>query len=198
MTISPPSSPPSRPYRRGNRRNVLLVGVYVDGFIIIGAEEQKVEVFKEQMKKVFDMSDLCLLCFYLGIEVRQDVSGIALCQTHYAERILEHGGMIGCNPAHTLMEKKLKLSRESKVEEVEATHYRRLIGSLRYLVHTRLDIAFAVEYMSRFMERPTMEHLQAVKQILHYVAGTLDYGLHYRRAPNTARFSRLLRQRPHR
>jgi hypothetical protein len=41
--------------------------------------------------------------------------------------------------------------------------------------------------MSRFMERPTMEHLQAVKRILRYVVGTLDYGLHYGRA-HTARF----------
>jgi hypothetical protein len=58
---------------------------------------------------------------------------------------------------------------------------------LRYLVHTRPDIAFAVGYMSRFMERPTMEYLQAVKRILRYVAGTLDYGLHYGRGPDTAR-----------
>jgi hypothetical protein len=42
--------------------------------------------------------------------------------------------------------------------------------------------------MSQFMERPTMEHLQAVKRILRYVVGTLDYGLHYERAPDTARF----------
>jgi hypothetical protein len=83
---------------------------------------------------------------------------------------------------------KLKLSRENMLEEVDPTHYRRLIGSLHYLVHTRPDITFVVGYMSRFMERPMMEHLQAVKRILRYVAGTLDYGLHYRRAPNTARF----------
>jgi hypothetical protein len=134
------------------------------------------------------MSNLGLLCFYLGIEVRQDASRIALHQTHYAKRILELGGMTGCNPAHTPMEKKLKLSRESTAEEVDPTLYRRLIGSLRYLVHTRPDIAFAVGYMSRFMERPTMEYLQAVKRILRYVVGTLDYGLHYGRGPDTARF----------
>ena len=139
------------------------------------------------MKKLFDMSELGLLCFYLGIEVRQDTTGIALRQTHYAKRILKLSGMIGCNPAHTPMEK-LKLSRESTAEEVDPTHYRRLIGSLRYLVHTRPDIAFAVRYMSRFMERLTMEHLRAVKRILRYVAATLDCGLHYGRAPDTARF----------
>ncbi|XP_066313486.1 uncharacterized mitochondrial protein AtMg00810-like [Miscanthus floridulus] len=98
-------------YRRGSEHNVLLVGVYVDGLIITGAEEQKVEVFKAQMEKAFDMSDLDLLCFYLGVEVRQDASGIALRQTHYAKRILELCGMTGCNLAHTPMEEKLQLSR---------------------------------------------------------------------------------------
>jgi hypothetical protein len=31
------------------------------------------------------------------------------------------------------------------------------------------------------MEQPTMEHLNAVKRILRYVAGTIDYGCYYRR-----------------
>ncbi|XP_066324367.1 uncharacterized mitochondrial protein AtMg00810-like [Miscanthus floridulus] len=175
-------------YRRGSGRSVLLIGVYVDDLIITGAEGDRVEAFKAQKKKEFDMSDLGLFCFYLGVEVRQDVSGIALCQTHYAKRILELDGMTGYNPAHTSMEERLKLSRDSMTEEVDSTHYRRLIGSLRYLVHTRQDLAFAIGYVNRIMERPTMEHLQAVKRILRYVAGALDYGLHYGKAPNTASF----------
>jgi hypothetical protein len=86
------------------------------------------------------------------------------------------------------MEERLKLSRDNTVEEVDSTHYRWLIASLPYLVHTRPDLEFVVGYMSWFMERPMMEHLQTVKRILHYVAGTLDYGLHYARAPDTTRF----------
>jgi hypothetical protein len=144
-------------YQQGSGRNILLVGVYIDDLIITGAEEQKVEVFKAQMKKAFDMSNLGLLCFYLGVEVRQGASGIALRQTHYAKHILELGGMIGCNLTHTPMEEKLKLSQESMAEEVDTTHYRH--KSLRYLLHTKLDITFAVGYMSWFMEQPTMEHL---------------------------------------
>ncbi|XP_039787276.1 secreted RxLR effector protein 161-like [Panicum virgatum] len=86
------------------------------------------------------------------------------------------------------MEEKLKLSRESEEEEVDVTHYRRLVGSLRYLVHTRPDLAFAVEYVSRFMEWSTAEHLYAVQHILRYVAGTLDYGLVYKRILGAASF----------
>jgi hypothetical protein len=84
-------------YQHSSGRNVLLVGVYVDDLIITGADGKKVEVFKAPMKKTFNMSDLGLLSFYLGVEVRQDASGVALHQTHYAKRILELGGMIGCN-----------------------------------------------------------------------------------------------------
>jgi hypothetical protein len=62
------------------------------------------------MKKSFDMSDLGLIYFYLSVEVRQDANGITLRQTYYAKRILELGGMTGCNPAYTPMENKLKLS----------------------------------------------------------------------------------------
>jgi hypothetical protein len=56
------------------------------------------------------------------------------------------------------------------------------------LVHTRPDLAFSVGFVSRFQERPTVEHLQAVKRILRYVAGTTEFGLHYTRASTAARF----------
>jgi hypothetical protein len=62
------------------------------------------------------------------------------------------------------MEERLKLSRQ-------------IIGSLPYLVHTRPDLAFAVGFVTRFMERPTEEHMMAVKRILRYVAGMTHYGL---------------------
>jgi hypothetical protein len=175
-------------YRRSSGRAILLVGVYVDDLIITGTDEKEVAAFKAQMMKAIEMSDLGLLSFYIGVEVRQSASGVNLRQTHYAERIMELGGMEGCNPAATRMEERLKLSRFSTAEAVDPTHYRRLIGSLRYQVHTRPDIAFTVCFVSRFMEKPTMEHLAAVKRILRYLAGTLDYRLQFTRDPDSARF----------
>jgi hypothetical protein len=40
---------------------------------------------------------------------------------------------------------------------------------------------FAVGYVSRFMECPTTDHLNAVKRVLRYIAGTINFGCHYRR-----------------
>ncbi|XP_062232763.1 secreted RxLR effector protein 161-like [Phragmites australis] len=80
------------------------------------------------------------------------------------------------------MEERLKLSRESTAAEVDATEYRRLVGSLRYLVHKWPDLAFSIGFVSRFMEWPTQEHMTAVKRILRYVARTINYGCRYGKA----------------
>jgi hypothetical protein len=49
-------------------------------------------------------------------------------------------------------------------------------------MNTRPDMAFAVGYLSRFMEDPRQEHMAAMKHLLRYVAGTIDYGLTYSRS----------------
>jgi hypothetical protein len=61
------------------------------------------------------------------------------------------------------MEERLKLSRNSVAKEEDATFYRKLVGGLRYLVHTRPDLIYAIGYLSRFMQRPTAEHMAALK-----------------------------------
>ncbi|KAK3121549.1 hypothetical protein QOZ80_8BG0656020 [Eleusine coracana subsp. coracana] len=168
-------------YGRGSGGAWTLVGVYVDDLVITGAAEKDVLHFKEEMKLEFKMSDLGLLSFYLGIEVQQTAGGITASQGSYARKVLEVAGMSNCNPVHTPMEERLKLSHNSEAAEVDATLYRRIIGCLRYLVHTWPDISFAVGYVSRFLQRPTEEHMVAVKHILRYIAGTLDYGCFYAR-----------------
>jgi hypothetical protein len=133
------------------------------------------------MKRVFRMSDLGPLSYYLGIKVKQGAQGIQVSQSGYAMKLLDKAGMGSCNPCATPMEAKLKLSKESNLGSVDATTYHSLIGSLRYLLHTRPDLTYSICYLSRFMESPKFENLTVVKHILRYVAGTPDYGLLYLR-----------------
>ena len=56
-----------------------------------------------------------------------------------------------------------------------------MVGSLRYLVNTRPDLAYSVGIVSRFMEAPTTEHWAAVKHILRYIKGTTNFGCVYLR-----------------
>ena len=130
---------------------------------------------------LFKMSDLGLLSYYLGIEVTQSNDSITLCQRSYAEKILEAAGMEGCHGCQTPMECRLKLRKNDDAKLVDPSLYRSIIGSLRYLVHSRPDITHAVGIVSRYMERPTVTHWTAVKQILRYVRSTLSYGCCYGR-----------------
>jgi hypothetical protein len=163
-------------YRRGNDRSYLLVGVYVDDLIITSTDVAAIGEFKQQMQRMFKMSDLGLLTYYLGIEVVQSKGAITLCQRSYAAKILEVVGMSKCNSSHTPMECRLKLRKEDGAELFDATLYRSVIGSLRYLVNSRPDIAHAVGYASRYMEKPSLNHWSAVKQILRYIQGCYRKG----------------------
>jgi hypothetical protein len=89
--------------------------------------------------------------------------------------------MGSCNWCATPMEAKLKLSKVSESKPVDATMYHSLIVSLRYLLHTRPELTYSVCYLSRFMEASKQEHLDAIKRVLRYVAGTVDYDLLYPR-----------------
>ena len=62
---------------------------------------------------------------------------------------------------------------------VDSTMYRQLIGSLLYLVHTRLDICFVVCTLSQVMTNLRHVRWVASKHVLRYLHGTIGYGLRY-------------------
>jgi len=166
-------------YKRGFGKTAIILGVYVDDLIVTGSEKKEIETFNKQMTDEFEMSDLGLLSYYLGIEVDQQKDFITLKQSGYAKKVLERFGMQDCNSTKVPMDPGTKLHEDKQGEKVDATEYRRIIGCLRYLIHTRPDIAFSVGVVSRYMEKPTTMHMLAVKKIIRYLRGSIDLGLVY-------------------
>ncbi|XP_031493243.1 uncharacterized mitochondrial protein AtMg00810-like [Nymphaea colorata] len=166
-------------YTRGKDRTGIIVGVYVDDLIVTGEDSEAIAAFKQQMMAEFEMSDLGLLTYYPGIEVAQGEDGIWIKQAAYAKKVLIQFGMLDCNPTKIPMEPRSQLNKDPKGQSVDATEYRRVIGCLRYLLHTRPDLLYAVGVASRFMKRLTVMHHKAVKQILRYLKGTINFGLVY-------------------
>ena len=164
-------------YTHGHGEQRLFVGVYADDLIITGGDMKILERFKREMSKNFKMSDLGVLSYYLGIEVQQSTTGITMCQSAYAKKLLDTTGLADSNPTRMLMEARLQRKKAGTTTTVDATNYRSIVGSLRYLVNTRPDLAYSVGYVSRFMEAPREEHLVAFKRILRYVARTRGWGV---------------------
>ncbi|KAJ3705098.1 hypothetical protein LUZ61_008803 [Rhynchospora tenuis] len=138
-----------------------------------------IENFKRAMKEDFEMTDLGLMTYFLGIEVKQGNNGIFISQENYAKEILKRFKMSDCKPVSTPMECGVKLSRHDEGKVIDATLYKSLVGSLRYLTCTRPDIMYAVGLVSRYMEEPKTMHWKAIKRILRYIRGTTSLGLFY-------------------
>lgn len=105
-------------------------------------------------------------------------------QETYAKEILKKCKMAKCNPVSTPMEPGVKLSKFDGEKRVNASIYRSLIGSLRYLTCTRPDLSLSVGILSRFMEEPYYSHRKALKRVLRYIQGTVSLGLFYSKAEN--------------
>jgi hypothetical protein len=166
-------------YTRGTGVDAIILGVYVDDLIVTGGNPDEINLFKRQMMMEFEMTDLGLLSCYLGIEVEQKEDYITVKQTGYARKVLEQFGMSDCNSTKFPMEPGCKLNADKGGPSVDSTKYRKMIGCLRYLLHSRPDLSYSVGVASRFMENPTVMHAKAVKQILRYLKGTVDFGLVY-------------------
>nr|GEZ32868.1 ribonuclease H-like domain-containing protein [Tanacetum cinerariifolium] len=110
-----------------------------------------------------------------------------LSQKKYAVKILERAGMVHCNPRRTPVDTESKLGDTGDMvafgrirDAFSVVIY--IIdsltrGSLQYLTFTRPDISYAVQQACLHMHDRREPHLSALKLILRYVRGTLDYGL---------------------
>eukprot|EP00253_Pinus_taeda_P014253 PITA_14253 len=144
-------------------------------------EEAMSQNFALVMQKEFKMSLLGELTYFLGLQIQQNEGSIFLSQTNYLKQILKKYGMEDSKPVCTPMVTGCSLSENDESVAVHQPTYRSVIGSLLYLIGTRLDIMHAVGMVGRFQANPKETHLQAVKRIFKYLQGTQNYGLWYPR-----------------
>ncbi|KAJ0869676.1 putative RNA-directed DNA polymerase [Helianthus annuus] len=170
---------PTMYVKRGNAGEILIICLYVDDIIYTSSSQKMVEQFKKEMIQEFDMSDIGVLQYFLGLEVIQGPDGIFLSQKKYTVELLKKFGMASCKEAATPMNKNEKLKMDDGGDLVDGYKYRSMIGGLMYVMHTRPDIAFAVGIVSRLMQSPSVYHYGAAKRIMRYLAGTVGFGLWY-------------------
>ncbi|CAH9095255.1 unnamed protein product [Cuscuta epithymum] len=157
----------------------IVVCLYVDDIVYFSSSESMLADFKNSMKQRFEMTDLGVLQYFLGLEVKQKKEGTFLCQRKYAMDLLKRFHMENCEIAKTPMNTNEKLQKCDGTEKANERLFRSLVGGLNYLTHTRPDIAHSVSVVSRYMHCPTKQHFGAAKRILRYVAGTLEFGVWY-------------------
>ena len=114
--------------------------LYVDDLIFTGSNPSMFDEFKKEMTKEFEMTDIGLMSYYLGIEVKQEGKGILITQEGYAKEVLKKFKMDDSNPVGMPLECRIKLSKHEGGNKVDPTLYKSLVGSPRYLTCTRPNI----------------------------------------------------------
>jgi hypothetical protein len=156
----------------------VILLLYVD-HLFLTREEKLIAECKKRLALEFEMKDLGLMHYFLGLEVWQSPKRIFLNQGKYTVEILKRFDMLECKPMKIPMEAKLKLLVVTSSDLIDATLYRRIIGSLMCLTNTRPDICFVVNTLSQFLVEPRRVHLVAAKHVMRYLKGTMDYGRSY-------------------
>eukprot|EP00253_Pinus_taeda_P023770 PITA_23770 len=136
---------------------------------------------KEDLARDFELKYVGLMKDFLGLEVWQIEGELFVSQGNYGNDLLPKFHMGICKPMQTPLEINSKKEDATLGEEVDATMYRKLVGSLMYLVSTQSDMCYGVNQLSQAKVRPTKLFWRAVKRVLRYLRGTTKFGLCYRR-----------------
>jgi hypothetical protein len=99
------------------------------------------------------------------------------------EKVLSHFVYKDSKPSPTPYDPGLVLRKNKRIGRGQL-RYSQMIRTLMYLTSaTRPDILFAVSKLSRFTSNPGDDHWHALERVMHYLVGTMDYGIHYSRYP---------------
>ncbi|KAL5831968.1 hypothetical protein ACOSQ4_017322 [Xanthoceras sorbifolium] len=149
-------------YRSAGSKVILLL-VYVDDILITGNDLILIQQVIKDLNSCFALKTLGSVNYFLGFEAYRNDDGLFLTQTKYTTDLLAKTNMLTNNPCSTPIAAGTRLSF--------------VIGTLQYLIHTRLDISFIVNERIQFLVAPTVVHWQTCKRILRYLKGITTYGI---------------------
>ncbi|GJW64002.1 putative ribonuclease H-like domain-containing protein [Tanacetum coccineum] len=104
-----------------NKKDIMLVQVYVDDIIFGSTNKSWCDEFEALMQSRFQMSSMGELTFFLGLQVKQNKGGIFISQDKYVAEILKKFDLVNVKAAITPMETKLHLPKMRKHYDVDVT-----------------------------------------------------------------------------
>ncbi|CAM8999921.1 unnamed protein product [Rhodiola kirilowii] len=167
-----------------NSRNGVIICLYVDDTLIFGTDQKQVDLTKDFLSSSFSMKDMGEADVILGIRIKRENKGLALSQSHYVEKVLKKFNYLNCSPVSTPMDPSAKLLPNTG-EAVSQLEYSQVIGCLMYaMTSTMPDIAYVVGKLNRYTSNPSNLQWEAIRRVLKYLKGAMNYGLVYASFPS--------------
>ncbi|KAK7580680.1 hypothetical protein V9T40_001309 [Parthenolecanium corni] len=161
-------------------KSYIYVLIYVDDLLIASDSDVLISTFKSKIASRFNIVDLGKIKRFLGMEINYNEKSkvMTLSQGDFISKVAKKFNVENCKPVYTPIEHDLNLVRAKEINV--NLPYRQLVGCLLYIsIITRPDVAFAVNYFSRFMNSYSDEHFKYLKRVLVYLFHTKELKLTY-------------------
>ena len=132
----------------------ILLLLYVDNMIITSNDLSSIQELKDFLSQQFEMKDLGHLSYFLGFEITHSTDELYITQAKYASELLSRAGLTDSKTVDTPVEVNEHLTPTGRKPLSNPSFYRRLVGSLIYLIVTRPDISYAVHQVSQYLSVP--------------------------------------------
>lgn len=159
--------------------------MYVDDILIISSCSTSLDSLVRHLHAQFALKDLGQFDYFLGIHVHHVETALFLSQKKYVVDLLARVNMQYAKAIASPMTSGEKLTAYGSDLMVDPHLYRSVVGALQYLTITHPKLSFVVNKVCQFRQTPREAHWKAVKRILRYIVGTIDFGLHNRRQPSS-------------
>ena len=149
----------------------------MDDIIFSATNEYLCKEFSNLMQREFEMSNDGKMNFFFGLQIQQIQERVFINRTKYTKKTTQKVWNGNSREVGTPMCTSTQLNKDKKCTNVNENSYRNIIGSLLYLITSRLDIMFVVCLCATFQSCPRDSHLIIVKHIFRYLKGTMIYDL---------------------
>ncbi|MBW0535557.1 hypothetical protein O181_075272 [Austropuccinia psidii MF-1] len=174
------------------KNHTLMLHIHVDDGFLIGKSEEVILKFLEKLNLKLKLKIKKQPNQHLGYTLTWKKDMVLLNQSDLIEKLLKNNDMISCKPVQTPCNGNFLQEIKEKSEVINLTEYQKSIGLLNYLSqHTRPDIMFTVNQLSRYSTCPTSKHWIALKHLLRYLKGTMKLNLIYKKTKTTSIISEL-------
>lgn len=152
--------------------------VHVDDFYVTG-EKDVLKKIRTTLSNRFRMSKCGPLDTYISLKVERGEDGsVYLSQKHYIHQIAEKYLPRDSKPAHVPCNAGFSELTSDNDSPRTDNPYSALIGMLQWVANgTRPDIQFAINRLSQFLSRPTLNHWNAAVHVLKYLYTTKELRL---------------------
>lgn len=99
-------------------------------------------------------------------------------QLKYIKKLLDCHGMLKAKTTKVLMQETALFLSDALISDLEKAKSLAKVGSIIYaMVETQINIAFTTFIVSQFTKNLSLEHFNAINQILHYLARSCGRGI---------------------